>query len=364
MRTSPRWIVPIAVVGVIAGGVTVSSAQAGSAPSVPERTPQQVLAQLAGSHVDAFSGTVVTRADLGLPSVAVPGGPHGGTSAGDLQGLLTRFLSGKNTLRVWSDGPTRHRVQLLDSLDEFDVVRDGSQFWTYSAAHNEVGKATLPADAAHARSERTPSGPADLTPDQMARRAVEAADPTTAVTLGTPELVAGRATYALTLTPKTDKTLVDRIVIAVDAVKSVPLQVEVFARGHRTPAIQTGFTSVSFSRPAAETFRFTPPKGSKVTDLGDGSAARHSGSSDSSSGSDSKAGGSSGKAGGRSTADEPTISGTGWATIVEFPGGRDVRSSDAGDDDETAGDSTAMLEQLTRPVAGGRAMSSRLLSVY
>lgn len=362
MRTSPRWIVPIAVIGTIAGGVAISSAQAGSAPSLPARTPQQVLASVAGSQVTALSGTVVTRTALGLPSVSLPGGGHGGgASATDAQGLITRFLSGRNTLRVWADGPTKQRVQLLDPFDELDVVRNGTQIWTYSARSNEVGTSTAPAEGGPGQGRKhqvAPSGAADLTPAQMAERAVVAAGPTTAVTLGRPELVAGRAAYALTLTPKTDSTLVDRVVIAVDADTGVPLQVEVYARSFREPAIETGFTSVDFSRPSAATFTFTPPKGAKVTTLKDGGDGGERGHGTATTRTADPA----------DSSTRPTVTGTGWASIVEFPvqkGGISAPPSarTPGGEQPSTGDATALFDQLTKPVAGGRAFSSRLLSV-
>jgi outer membrane lipoprotein-sorting protein len=369
MRTSPRWIVPIAVAGTIVGGVAVSTAQAGSAPSVPDRTAQQVLASVAGAHVTSMSGTVVTRTDLGLPSISLPNGGHGGNTSTDPQALITRFLTGQNTLRVWTDGATKQRVQLLDSFDELDVVRNGSQVWTYSAGANEVGTGTLPTDGAHAKTTPVPS-PADLTPAQMADRAIAAAAPTTAVTLGTPELVAGRAAYALTLTPKTDATLVDRVVIAVDAEKGVPLQVEVFARGHNKPAIETGFTAVDFSRPSAATFTFTPPKGAKVTKLTDAGSDARSGTTPAKPSAPSEGKGT--RSTGTDAGARPTVTGTGWASIVEFPASADnptvggtahsggtAPSGDAA----SAGDAASVLGQLTKPVDGGRAFSSRLLSV-
>lgn len=355
MRTSPRWLVPLAVAATIAGGVAVGSAQADSVPSLPDRTPEQVLAAVAGSRVTAMSGTVVTRTDLGLPAVSLPGGEGhgGGMDVTDVQGLVTRFLSGKNTLRIWVDGPARQRVQLLDPFDELDVVRNGDRVWTYSARRNEVGTATVPADADHsAPRAAAPPGPAEVTPGEVARRAIAAADPTTEVSLGAAQVVAGRSAYSLTLTPKTDRTLVDRVVVAVDAGTGVPLQAEIYARGHRTPAVETGFTSVSFDRPGAGTFTFTPPKGAKVNQLGSGGTAKAAKPS---------------ADGPRASADgpPPEVTGTGWATVVEMPapsGGSPALSG--GSATPPGSGDRALLDQLTTPVAGGgRALTSRLLSV-
>src|SRR5450755_2662805 len=100
MRSSVRWLVPVAVAAVVAGGAVVNSAAAGSAPQLPARTPEQVLEAVSASNVSALAGTVVTRADIGLPSLPSLGGQSdSGTSSTDVQGLVTRFLSGDNTLR-------------------------------------------------------------------------------------------------------------------------------------------------------------------------------------------------------------------------------------------------------------------------
>jgi hypothetical protein len=52
--------------------------------------------------------------------------------------------------------------------------------------------------------------------------------------------------------------------IAVDAATSLPLRVQVFARGAASPAYSVGFTALSFARPDPSNFTFTPPPGAKV----------------------------------------------------------------------------------------------------
>ena len=44
----------------------------------------------------------------------------------------------------------------------------------------------------------------------------------------------------------------------------MPLRVQVFPRGARNPAFQVGYTSISFVRPAASNFDFSPPPSAKV----------------------------------------------------------------------------------------------------
>ena len=76
--------------------------------------------------------------------------------------------------------------------------------------------------------------------------------------------VAGQPAYQLVLAPKSAGSLIGRVNIAIDAARNVPLRVQVFARGAKTPAFQVGYTSIAFVRPAAANFSFTPPKGATV----------------------------------------------------------------------------------------------------
>ena len=61
-------------------------------------------------------------------------------------------------------------------------------------------------------------------------------------------------------------------VIAIDASTGVPLEVRVEARSSTTPAVDLKFTSISYDRPAASTFAFTPPPGASVTEADNASS--------------------------------------------------------------------------------------------
>ena len=77
--------------------------------------------------------------------------------------------------------------------------------------------------------------------------------------------VAGQAAYQLVLAPKASRSLIGKVAIALDAQHlSVPLRVQVFAKGTASPVFQVGYTSISFVTPAASNFNFTPPPGATV----------------------------------------------------------------------------------------------------
>jgi hypothetical protein len=103
------------------------------------------------------------------------------------------------------------------------------------------------------------------TPDELAKDLLANIDPSTEVLVGQAAFVAGRPAYELVLQPRKAESTIDHVGIAVDSASGLPLRVTVFAKGQHKPSVQLGFTSVSFSRPAASRFTFTPPPLSSVT---------------------------------------------------------------------------------------------------
>jgi hypothetical protein len=76
--------------------------------------------------------------------------------------------------------------------------------------------------------------------------------------------VAGRNCYALSLVPKATNTVFGSLRVFVDAEKSIPLQIDVYAKGNTAPVLTAGFTSVSYSDFNSNLFNFTPPANAKV----------------------------------------------------------------------------------------------------
>jgi hypothetical protein len=102
------------------------------------------------------------------------------------------------------------------------------------------------------------------TPQQVAQQILAAVGKTTTVATQQNVAVAGQAAYQLTLAPKDRRSLVGHVSIAIDAQDSLPLRVQVYARGAASPAFSVGYTSLLFTRPAASNFSFRPPPGAKV----------------------------------------------------------------------------------------------------
>src|SRR5262249_54813393 len=149
-----------------------------------------------------------------------------------------------------------------------DYVHDGSSVWLYSSRANQATKVTVPANAGQtARNDLTKQLP---TPAEAAAQAIAAITPTTRVVVDDTARVGGRPGYQLVLEPKDSRALVGKVTIAVDSDTSVPLRVQVFARGASSPAFETGFTDVTFAAPPASVFHFIPPTGATVTSASPG----------------------------------------------------------------------------------------------
>lgn len=258
-KPSLAWVAPIAAAALAVGGGVLASSNASAEPPLPKKTAQQLLTAVAGAKVPGLSGTVTETADLGLPSL--PTGSEGGpTSSSNFSDLV----DGTHTLKVWTAGADKSRVALLGTYGESDLIRNGNQAWQWSSKDKQAVHTRYVGSAPD--STRQGDLPQAQTPQQLAEQALKAIDPTTTVSVARNVTVAGRPAYDLVLTPKDDRSLVGEVTIAVDAKTWTPLQVAVTADGQTKPALSAGFTTVDFSVPAASTFTFSAPKGTKITE--------------------------------------------------------------------------------------------------
>ncbi|MFE9097919.1 outer membrane lipoprotein carrier protein LolA [Streptomyces sp. NPDC007264] len=286
-RKAARYVVPVAVVGVAAATIGLVPAFAGSGdPDLPKISAQQLIEKIAASDVQQLSGTVKISTDLGLPNLgglqnsfasgAFSRGAGGGGkdgSAADPSSKLLELASGTHTLRVATDGQDKQKLSLIEKAAEYSVIRNGTDLWAYDSASNEAYHATGAADR---KDERTTPRDIPATPGDLAQEALKAADETTSVTVDGTAQVAGRDAYKLLIRPKQSGTTVGAISIAVDAKSGMPLKFTLTPAAGGAAVVDVGFTEVSFARPAASTFDFTPPKGTKVTQGDDLRAERGS----------------------------------------------------------------------------------------
>jgi outer membrane lipoprotein-sorting protein len=246
-----RLLAPLAFVLVVAGtGLLATTATAEK--KLPTRTPQELLVDLQQARVDGLSGTVVERADLGIP--AIPG------ADGRDDEELTSLVSGTHTLRVRYSAPDKARLAVLGTYSEYDIIRNGKDVWTWSSKDNAATHRTVTPEPGSTPSE-TPR-----TPEEAASRVLKALEPTTTVTSDSSVEVAGRAAYELVLDPNDANSLISQVRIAIDGDTKVPLRVQVFGTDNKI-VFEVAYTSVDFTRPDDAEFVFNPPPGAKVTEI-------------------------------------------------------------------------------------------------
>jgi outer membrane lipoprotein-sorting protein len=200
-----------------------------------------------------MTGTVVETASLGLPQLPQTGDP---TSPASL-------LTGSHTMKVYYQDSEHYRLAVPQPGSETDVIANGSKVWLWESASNSVTEITPPAKGTvkHAapKAVQTP-----LTPQQAADQVVAAVGKTTLVSVQANVMVAGEPSYQLVLAPKDQRSLVGKVVIAVDGKYGVPLRVQLYAKGAGSPAFQVGYTDLQWVSPDPANFSFTPPHGASV----------------------------------------------------------------------------------------------------
>lgn len=341
-RAKQRWLPALLVPLAVVIAIIVGSVQAGATVSLPPKTADEILAMMADTKVRSLSGTVEQTAELGLPGL-----PTGGSGLAPGVASALEFLTGSHTARIYVDGPFKARLQILDQMAERDVVINGGSAWFYNSADNSATHITVPLPSMNKFKKSLPAKgerPAMPTPGALAGRFLAALDASTEVTVGDALLVAGRSAYRLNLDPRSTETLVDSVSIDVDSETGLPLAVEVRAKGQAEPAFSLAYTELDLSAPDAGLFEFTPPPGATVTEKAlphkpakllpapaqgasrHGLPHRHTGA---------------------------TVAGEDWDTVISLPAGTAPAELT----------SDPQLAQVLQPVAGGRALTTSLLSV-
>jgi outer membrane lipoprotein-sorting protein len=355
-RKAARYVVPVAVVGLAAATIGLVPALADSGdPNLPKVTAQQLIEKIAKSDVQQLSGTVKISTDLGLPSLgglessfASGAAKGGGGSSADPSSKLMELASGTHTLRVAADGPDKGKVSLLDSAAEYSVIHNGDEVWAYDSKSNEAYHATAPKSGSQKESPKAKQE-VPSTPKEFADEALKSVDATTSVTVDGTAQVAGRDAYKLLIKPKQSGTTVGAISIAVDAKTGLPLKFTLTPASGGAAVVDAGFTRVDFSKPAASTFDFTPPKGAKVTQGDDLKA-------------DKKAQPKSDEGLTKGLDGLKTL-GKGWNSIAEFDtGGQGVPSGSSSGNGDVSGFLNSLGDHVTGKFGSGTVFSTRLVN--
>lgn len=234
----------IAVAGIVGLGLLAIPAGAGAAPQLPPVSAEDLVSSVLTAKPGPLNGTVELDNNLGLP--ALPGVPQA--------------ADGTSTARIWTDGAGKARAQVPTGTSERTLVADGTTFWSWNSADKSVTKAPE-GDRKAPSPEKAATDPAAAATEAIAKLRA-----TSVVSVDGTAEVAGRPAYALVLTPApTERTLLREVRIAVDSQTRMPLQLTVLANGSSDPALQVGFSDVTFGAQDPSLFTFTPPPGSTVT---------------------------------------------------------------------------------------------------
>ncbi|NED97556.1 DUF2092 domain-containing protein [Phytoactinopolyspora alkaliphila] len=255
------WVVPaVAATAVVATAVAVPLI-ADADSDLPERSAAELFAGLARAPEVPFAGTLVYSADLGLPDLSA--------FTDDDSTTPWSLLSGATTARIWYSDLDTFRIALHGELSETDLIRDGDSFWYWDSDENTVTHLDAPA------SQEDPAGGlfgADMgralgSSDVVAQLAMHWLAPTTEISVDGTATVAGRPAYELVIAPRDEQSLIGSIRVAIDGEHGVPLRIQVHSTDGGDPAIEVGFTSVSFKEPDPSVYEFTPPPGASTEEL-------------------------------------------------------------------------------------------------
>ncbi|NDL56315.1 LolA family protein [Phytoactinopolyspora mesophila] len=260
------WTVPLTIASVVLATAVAVPMIADADSELPERSAGELLVGLAESGDVPLAGTIVHSADVGIPELP--------SMAGATSSPLA-LLSGATSARVWFSDESTYRLALYGDLAETDLIRQGDDVWYWNSDQNVVMHQTVAEleDAKEQHPDRKPM--AELPTNVLAELALRFVEPTTDIEVDGTATVAGRAAYELVASPKDDRSLIGSVRVAIDGEYGVPLRVRIFSADGGDPAVEVGFTSVSFDEPDQSVFEFTPPPGATVEEFDLGWLAAH-----------------------------------------------------------------------------------------
>jgi outer membrane lipoprotein-sorting protein len=337
MSRRARWAVPgaaVLVTGAVIAGLQIPAAQA--TPNLPAKTPAQLLASLStDAKVPPLTGTVVETASLGLPQL-----PQISNASSTLS-----LLTGSHTVKVYYQDSSHFRLAIPQLASETDVIANGTKLWLWQSSSDSVTEFVPSAGTAKQREQKIAAQAPVLTPQQAANQVLAKVGKTTLVSVQDNVMVANDPAYQLVLAPKDHRSLIGKVVIAVDAKYGVPLRVQVYAKGASSPAFQVGYTALQFVAPDPANFAFTPPHGAKVDVVKPGSG---------------ELGAKQGATGAAGPSGFGTY-GTSWLTVAAFPQSDLTKALDPGAPSSAQGSTSGKKPDIYSANGNGVGVSSQEL---
>jgi len=201
--------------------------------NVPPLTAVQLRSRILGSEGMSYSGYAESNATFGLP-------PLSGLSS------VTSLLDGVTKMRVWQAAPQVWRVDVLSDAGERDTYQFGRREFLWNSGA-QLTTEVLPSFD-RSRFDQSPGvrlpRAADLVPTALAARVLSEAGRDARYSLLPPLRVAGQSAAGLRVTPGDPASTIEHIDIWAAPATGLPLMVEVYGRGARTPALQSQFFQV------------------------------------------------------------------------------------------------------------------------
>jgi outer membrane lipoprotein-sorting protein len=376
-RNRRRWIPAVLAPVLVAGSVFGFSVQANAAIDLPDKSASQILQMINTNPDIAFSGRIVKKASMGLPPMNIipdisqsmidemakkmpkeMGDFLPKASAQGELALALEFFAGTHRANIYVDGTNKSRLQVLDLLSERDFIRNGNELWAYDSTKSlaqrtvinerEVKSAENIARLLLAMNKS--KLPFDYTsPAAVADYILKEASKYSTISVASDVKIADRGAYQITITPKSNQSLVASATLAIDAATGLPLAARVMAVGQESPAFEVAFETITFEKPAASHFNFTPPAGTRIVDVPAPTQAdllRELGKLPAlPSEADAKA-------------KLEDLINQGWGAVVHVPAAQvpaELRKLQA---------ENKLYTELTKPVSGGRVFTTALLNIF
>lgn len=244
---------------------------------------KRLIAVVMAAVVVAVTGaTIALAAGVSVPGVKpLANALHDALSGPKVTGVTARVsftnhlidsssMQGSNPLlsgadgRLWWSADNGLRLELQSESGDVQIVVNHQSFWVYDTASNTVYKGQLPPQNA---SQAKPSGqtqPPSLTQiENGLKQLTQNVDLSGAV----PGVVGDQPAYTVRVSPKHDGGLVGAVEGAWDAVRGVPLQAAIYAKGDASPVIELRANHVTYRDVPASVFAVSPPADAKVVNV-------------------------------------------------------------------------------------------------
>jgi outer membrane lipoprotein-sorting protein len=241
------------VVVAIAAGTTIAIAAGGGGPVPrPARLASAIRAALSPHQIPGISADITFTNHL--------------INASQIQGPTDPLLSGGSG-HLWVSGDGQLRIELYGDNGDPAVVVNKHSWWVSDPMTQTVYEGTFPkrtgSDTGGSDKAKKTWGGSIPTITQIQTELNHLATHLN-ISGARPTDVAGQPTYTVTVSPKHDGGLLGNLQLAWDAIRGVPLNFAIYARGNGTPVLGIEATGVTYAPVSGSIFSITPPAGYHV----------------------------------------------------------------------------------------------------